>query len=126
MTRCFCCLLTGVAAALVLAGGCEKRAFVAPAQAAAPVEIVSKSGVEMVYMPGGQFMMGATEGNPDEAPVHSVTVSAFAMDKFPVTQEMFAKAQLPNPSHWQDPKRPVERVRSDSKHDGIRPGAGIG
>jgi formylglycine-generating enzyme required for sulfatase activity len=24
---------------------------------------------------------------------------------------MFAKAQLPNPSHWQDPKKPVERVR---------------
>ena len=34
------------------------------------------------------------------------------MDKFEVTHEMFAKAQLPNPSHWQDnPQKPVERVR---------------
>ena len=34
------------------------------------------------------------------------------MDKYPVTHEMFAQAQLPNPSHWQDnPKKPVERVR---------------
>jgi formylglycine-generating enzyme required for sulfatase activity len=34
------------------------------------------------------------------------------MDKFEVTHEMFAKAQLPNPSHWQDnPKKPVERIR---------------
>ena len=34
------------------------------------------------------------------------------MDKFEVTHEMFTKAQLPNPSHWQDnPKKPVERVR---------------
>jgi sulfatase modifying factor 1 len=111
MKRRFGCSIAGALVALVLAGGCEKRSSVAPAQAAAPLEIVSKSGVEMVYLPGGQFMMGTTEGNADEAPVHSVTVSAFAMDKFPVTQEMFAKAQLPNPSHWQDPKRPVERVR---------------
>ena len=34
------------------------------------------------------------------------------MDKFEVTHEQFAKAQLPNPSHWQDnPQKPVERVR---------------
>ena len=34
------------------------------------------------------------------------------MDKYPVTHEMFAQVQLPDPSHWQDnPKKPVERVR---------------
>lgn len=75
-------------------------------------EIVTKSGVEMVYLPAGSFMMGSDQGNPDEAPPHKVSVSAFLMDKYPVTNEMFAKAQLPNPSHWQDsPKQPVERVR---------------
>ena len=42
----------------------------------------------------------------------TVRLSAFFMDKFEVTQEMFAKVQLPNPSHWQDsPQKPVERVR---------------
>lgn len=56
--------------------------------------------------------MGDDHGNPDEAPAHRVTVSAFLIDKFEVTHDLFAKAQLPNPSHWQDnPKKPVERVR---------------
>ena len=56
--------------------------------------------------------MGAGDGNPDEAPPHKVTVTAFLMDKCEVTHEMFAKAQLPDPSHWQEnPKTPVERVR---------------
>jgi len=76
------------------------------------VEIVTPSGVEMVYVPGGEFKMGSNQGHPDEAPAHPVKVSGFLMDKFEVTHEMFAKAQMPNPSHWQDnPKKPVERVR---------------
>jgi formylglycine-generating enzyme required for sulfatase activity len=66
----------------------------------------------MVIVPAGQFLMGSDQGNPDEAPPHQVSVSAFLMDKYPVTNEMYRKAQLPNPSHWQDsPKQPVERVR---------------
>ena len=74
--------------------------------------VVSSSGIEMVSLPGGQFTMGSADGNPDEAPPHKVTVSPFLMDRFEVTHEMFAKAQLPDPSHWQEnPKGPVERVR---------------
>ena len=77
-----------------------------------PLEVVTKSGVEMVFLPGGEFVMGTSQGNADEAPVHKVKITSFLMDKFPVTHEMFAKAQLPDPSHWQDnPKKPVERVR---------------
>ena len=56
--------------------------------------------------------MGSNQGNADEAPPHKVRLSGFLMDKFEVTHELWAKAQLPNPSHWQDsPKKPVERVR---------------
>jgi formylglycine-generating enzyme required for sulfatase activity len=77
-----------------------------------PVEVVTGSGVPMVSLPGGAFIMGSKQGNPDEAPPHQVKVSGFLMDKWEVTQEMFARVQLPNPSHWQDgPKKPVERVR---------------
>ncbi len=95
-------------AAAWLLPGCDKG----PSRPnAAPVDIVTKSGVEMVYLPGGEFTMGSNQGNPDEAPAHKVKLSPFAMDRFEVTQEMFAKAQLPNPSKWQDPKKPVERVR---------------
>lgn len=76
------------------------------------VEITTQSGVHMVYVPAGEFLMGSDQGNPDESPAHKVKVGAFLMDKFEVTQEMFAKAQLPNPSHWQEsPQKPVERVR---------------
>ena len=82
------------------------------AQPTEPVEVVTKSGVEMVYLPAGEFQMGSADGNPDEAPVHKVKISGLLMDKFEVTQEMFVKVQLPNPSHWQDnPRNPVERVR---------------
>ncbi len=77
-----------------------------------PVEVISISGVAMVALPGGEFIMGSNKGNEDEAPAHKVRVSAFLMDKFEVTHELFTKAQMPNPSHWQDnPKKPVERVR---------------
>lgn len=66
----------------------------------------------MVYLPGGEFTLGTDKGNPDEGPAHKVKVSAFLMDAYEVTHDQFAKAQLPNPSHWQDnPKKPVERVR---------------
>jgi formylglycine-generating enzyme required for sulfatase activity len=75
-------------------------------------DVVTSSGVEMVALPGGEFLMGSDRGNLDEAPAHKVRVSAFLIDKFEVTHEMFTKAQLPNPSHWQDnPRKPVERVR---------------
>jgi len=77
-----------------------------------PLDVVSKSGIEMVYLPEGEFMMGSNQGNPDEGPAHKVKLTGFLMDKFEVSQEMFAKAQLPNPSHWNEsPKKPVERVR---------------
>jgi formylglycine-generating enzyme required for sulfatase activity len=82
------------------------------AAAGEPFEVTTKSGVEMIYLPGGEFTMGSDRGNPDEAPSHRVKVTGFLMDKFEVTHALFAKAQLPNPSHWQDnPAKPVERVR---------------
>jgi formylglycine-generating enzyme len=79
---------------------------------ATPFDVVTKSGVEMVYLPGGQFTMGTSQGDPDEGPAHNVKLTSFMMDKYPVIHDMFTKAQVPNPSHWQDnPKKPVERVR---------------
>ena len=79
---------------------------------AGPIVITTKSGVEMVYVPGGEFMMGNDRGNPDERPAHKVKLSPFLMDSVEVTHAMFAKAQISDPSHWQDnPQKPVERVR---------------
>jgi formylglycine-generating enzyme len=77
-----------------------------------PIAVLTKSGVEMVYLPGDEFIMGTDRGSPDEAPAHNVKLTAFLMDTFEVTQEMFNQVQLPNPSHWQENgRKPVERVR---------------
>ena len=58
-----------------------------------PVEVVSQSGIEMVYLPGGEFMMGSDKGNADETPAHKVKLSAFLIDKYEVTQEMLARVR---------------------------------
>ena len=77
-----------------------------------PVEIETKSGVAMVYLPGGEFEMGGDRGNADERPAHRVMLSGFLIDKTEVTHAMFDAAQLPDPSHWKDdPQKPVESLR---------------
>ncbi len=92
--------------------GSEPQAAQSKVRVTGPTDILTKSAVAMVYLPGAEFMMGANQGGPDEAPPHKVRLSAFLIDKSEVTQEMFTKVQLPNPSHWQDsPKQPVERIR---------------
>ena len=46
--------------------------------------------MDMVYVKGGTFDMGSNEGEADEKPVHTVTVSSFYMGKYEVTVEQFA------------------------------------
>ena len=59
----------------------------------------SPSGVPLVLIPAGTFAMGSDKGKPDEGPVHQVTVSAFAMDQYEVTQDELRALEIPNPSH---------------------------
>jgi len=70
--------------------------------------ITTKSGIEMVYLPGGEFTMGSK--NPGESPSHNVKLSPFYIDKYEVTQGMYKKLELPNPSHFKDEKKPAEMV----------------
>jgi formylglycine-generating enzyme required for sulfatase activity len=46
---------------------------------------------EMVSIPAGPFTMGATEGPEDERPAHEVTLAAYSIDRFPVTNAQFAE-----------------------------------
>ena len=46
---------------------------------------------ELVELPGGTYRMGSSRFYPEEAPVHSVTVAAFAVEKHPVTNAQFAE-----------------------------------
>lgn len=114
MSRSLCLLLPCCAgiAAMILAGCRPNSENAPPPSASTPKPVTTASGVEMIYLPGGEFIMGSSRGNDDEKPEHKVRLQGFLIDKFEVTQEMFAKVQLPNPSHWnENPQRPVERVR---------------
>lgn len=58
--------------------------------------------LEMVYVQGGTLMQGSRE----------VTLSDFELGKYPVTQALWeaVMGEGSNPSHFQGPRRPVERV----------------
>src|SRR5262245_9403579 len=45
----------------------------------------------MVWIPGGTFMMGSDSHYPEEAPAHSVTVDGFWMDSYGVTNAQFSR-----------------------------------
>jgi formylglycine-generating enzyme required for sulfatase activity len=47
-------------------------------------------GMVMVYVPGGEFEMGSTQGQGDEQPVHVVELDGFWMDRTEVTNAQFA------------------------------------
>ncbi len=93
-------------------------------------EIKTSSGVEMVLIPGGWFIMGDKEGEVDEKPPHKVYISSFYMDKYPVTQEEYEKVMGENPSKWIGKRKPVEQVtwfdavrycNARSKLEGLQP-----
>jgi formylglycine-generating enzyme required for sulfatase activity len=43
----------------------------------------------MVLIPAGEFQMGGAGGDKDELPIHPVTLDAFYIDKYEVTNEMY-------------------------------------
>jgi len=56
-----------------------------------PTASVGRETNGMVWIPSGTFIMGSTDGKPDEKPIHEVTVNGFWMDKTEVTNEKFQK-----------------------------------
>ena len=92
--------------------------------------IKTPSGVEMVLIPAGSFVMGSPEsGEIDESP-HKVSVGSFYMDRYEVTQEEYERVMGENPSHWKKPQNPVEQIRwpnaikycnERSRLDGLEP-----
>ena len=75
-----------------------------------PQVIKTKTGIEMIAIPGGWFEMGSKNGSPDESPVHRVRISPFWMDRYEVVQEEFKKYQISDPSHFKNPKNPLEQI----------------
>jgi formylglycine-generating enzyme required for sulfatase activity len=79
-----------------------------------PNEIDLGDGVKMnfVSISNGSFTMGQADGNSDESPTRTVTISnGFFMGKYEVTQEQYQKIMGTNPSHFTtDTNLPVEQV----------------
>ena len=72
--------------------------------------------LEMVYIPGGTFIMGCPDSEYGDAanriPQHRVTVPAFCAGKYPITQAQWQAlmGKGNNPSSFKGEKRPVENV----------------
>lgn len=68
-------------------------------------------GIEMVYVQGGSFMMGANVGgDPDESPVHLVNLSDFFIGKTEVTHAQWKAVMGNNQSYFGGDNRPIEQV----------------
>ena len=112
-------VLTGLACLGLMAGACStdhraqtdgqpRRPSEAPAPAPRP--ITTKTGVEMVLIPAGEFFIGDDDGDDDEKPAHPVRVSAFYIDTSEVTQASYQGLMGKNPSKFEGSDRPVERL----------------
>ncbi len=69
-----------------IASACLIAALTATAHQAA----AQPAKADMVDIPAGSFTMGNTNGPADEQPEHHVTLSAFSIDRYPVTSAQFA------------------------------------
>ncbi len=101
------------ATALVLLAGCGEHKVPpepAPTASDTPKTIHTKTGIDMVLIPAGEFTLGDDNGESDERPAHRVRIAAFYMDQCEVTQASFEAIMGRNPSKAKGADRPVERV----------------
>jgi formylglycine-generating enzyme required for sulfatase activity len=82
----------------------------------------TSSNIEMLLVPGGTFMMGCSASTQygcgsDENPTHPVTLSAFYIGRYEVTQAQWQAKMGSNPSYFvpangysSDTTKPVEQV----------------
>jgi formylglycine-generating enzyme required for sulfatase activity len=117
-------LTIGILSALLVVS-CEKAD-----KPKVPEIIKTKTGIEMVMIPAGQFEMGSSGGEADESPAHRVWVDAFLMDRYEVTQEQYSKLIMADPSHFKGDSNPVEQVswahaalycNARSREEGLEP-----
>lgn len=81
--------------------------------------------IEMVWVSGGTFTMGATSEQGSDAfdsekPAHSVTLSGYYIGKYEVTQAQWKAVMGNNPSYFKGDNLPVEQVSWNDVQEFIR------
>jgi formylglycine-generating enzyme required for sulfatase activity len=104
-------LLTILGACLLTGCGRPAQTPQPSASSTAPSNtITTPTGLTMVLLPAGEFIMGDDSGDDDEKPAHKVQVSGFYMDIHETTQKAYEGLMEKNPSKSKGPDKPVEQV----------------
>jgi formylglycine-generating enzyme required for sulfatase activity len=73
--------------------------------------LIAYSTLNMVWVDGGTLTLGSDYIQPDEGPLHDVTVSTFLMSPYEIPQGLYQQIMGINPSYFKwGPSMPVERV----------------
>jgi len=101
----------------------QVRGFAAELLGGEPVpgqRIQEKDGTVLVYVPGGEFTLGADDITDEEKPIHRVRLTPFWISKYPVTNDQYRRYldENPNqqePEYWNhrqfnQPQQPVVGV----------------
>jgi len=78
------------------------------------------TGMEFIYVPGGEFEMGDQfgDGSDDEKPIHTVELDGFWIGKYPVTQGEWEQVMRCNPAKFNKGDHyPIERVSWNNVQD---------
>jgi len=80
-------------------------------QAVGRLDLLDLDSGAWVHLPGGTFAMGSEQGEENERPAHSVTLSPFSISRFPVTNAVYAayvqETGKRPPEYWEDGKIPA-------------------
>jgi len=88
------------------------------------VEAEEVLGIKMINIPPGKFQMGSADGHNDEKVIREVSISAFRMAKYPVTNERY-KEYLEDiggegiPEEILDPEKANHPVVNVTWHDAV-------
>jgi formylglycine-generating enzyme required for sulfatase activity/predicted Ser/Thr protein kinase len=86
-----------------------------------PRTFTNSVGIEFVEIPAGSFMMGSTNDDPQQQPVHQVTIAQpLYMGRYEVTQAQWQAVMRSNPSGFGGDNLPVERVSWNDAQQFIR------
>lgn len=103
-------------ASVVIAPSATPTYLAAAVHPAGETMVSATDGMEMVYIPAGEFRMGSASGNPDQVPVHVVVLGGYWLDRTEITNEMFVRFlsaagnKQEGGTPWLDPIDPYVQV----------------